>query len=233
MSSLQSHTKIPTHFSAFEGTWVVKWDRTTRKSITLIEADKNTNCALLNCWHWTGWIRQRILTTGDRLEGTVERPCHGASAPDGFEVGHDKKKKRKTSSSDLLVWSLLMYYKVIYTLRYINSVKKFKTISPTLWKLKIKKKNGQTKTPRGKVNISKTALFSMLKPTYQRWWWKRQKYKHTHRTGIMKKKKHCINSLYTCFQKCGFVHYSLYIMFSKAWHITLVQLLKWLEGCFN
>lgn len=159
MSSLQSHTKIPTHFSAFEGTWVVKWDRTTRKSITLIEADKNTNCALLNCWHWTGRIKQRILTTGDRLEGTAERPCHGGSTPDGFEVGHDKKRKRKTSSSDILVWSLLMYYKVIYTLRYINSVKKFKTISPTLWKKKKKKKLGKQKHHEAKLTCQRLRCF--------------------------------------------------------------------------
>ena len=158
VSSLQSHTKIPTHFSAFERTWVVKWDRTTRKSITLIEADKNTNCALLNCWHWTGWIKQCILTTGDRLEGTVERPCHGVSALDGFEAGHDKKNKRKTSSSDLLVWSLLMYYKVIYTLRYINSVKKFKTISPTL-NLKQKKKMVKQKHHEAKLTSQRLHCF--------------------------------------------------------------------------
>lgn len=49
VSSSQSHSQIPTQHCAFEGTQVLKRDRTAHKSITLIEDDKNTNCALLNC----------------------------------------------------------------------------------------------------------------------------------------------------------------------------------------
>lgn len=60
--------KYPHIFYPFEETRVLKWDRTARNSITLIEVDKNTNRALLNFWHWTGWIKPRILTTGDGLE---------------------------------------------------------------------------------------------------------------------------------------------------------------------
>ncbi len=135
VSSLQSHSEIPTQFNPFEGTLVLKWDRTTRKSLMLIEVDKNTNCALLNCWHWTGWIRQRILTTGDRLEGTADRPCHWGPAWDSLRPIRRRKKswfhllsrlthtwkKRTFKLWDILMWSLLMYYKVICTLRYINS----------------------------------------------------------------------------------------------------------------
>lgn len=77
----------PHTFTPFEGARVMKCDRATRRSITLIEIDKNTNCALLNCWHWTGWIRVRILTTGDRLEGTVGRPWREGADQEPSEIG--------------------------------------------------------------------------------------------------------------------------------------------------
>lgn len=71
----------------------------------------------------------------------MDRPCHGGSALDGvrFEivVKADTRKekvllhlllgsltqmvKRTFKLRDILVWSLLVYYKVIYTFRYINS----------------------------------------------------------------------------------------------------------------
>lgn len=83
-------------FSPFEGTQVLKRDRATHKSITLIEADKNTNCALLNCWHWTGWIRPSILTTGDGPEGRPERPERGGWGSRPLEDDWDWSADRET-----------------------------------------------------------------------------------------------------------------------------------------
>lgn len=74
-------------FAAFEGAQAMKCDRATRRSISLIGIDKNTDSALLNCWHWTDWIRLRILTTGDRLEGTVGRPLVWRSPAARFRLG--------------------------------------------------------------------------------------------------------------------------------------------------
>lgn len=60
----------------------------------------------------------------------------------------DEEKKRKFKLRDILVSSLLMYYKVTYTLRYINSVKTTLDIFTDFMKT-IKK--GKTKTSQGKI----------------------------------------------------------------------------------
>lgn len=88
--------------SPFEGPWALKWDRTTHKNVTLIEVDKNTNSALLNCWHCTGRIRQRILTTGDRQRGTVllrtDWLCHGWPGLDPYRIVETEERGTKSMS---------------------------------------------------------------------------------------------------------------------------------------
>ena len=90
----------PERLGAFEGTRVLKRDRTTHKSITLIEADKNTNCALLNCWHWTGRIRTRILTTGDGCREQWTRRVGDLDAH-GLGVEREMNKCMTSPSSHL------------------------------------------------------------------------------------------------------------------------------------
>lgn len=88
-------------FAAFEGARAMKCDRATRRSITLIGIDKNTDSALLNRWHWTGWIRLRIWTTGERLEETVGRPLAWRS-PAGRNVwGGARRRTWETLTSRL------------------------------------------------------------------------------------------------------------------------------------
>lgn len=106
-STLGKHCVIPAvtignlhTFAAFEGARAMKCDRATRRSITLIGIDKNTDSALLNCWHWTGWIRLRILTTGDRLEGTVGRPLAWRSPAASSEIGPKDRRGRLLLHTD-------------------------------------------------------------------------------------------------------------------------------------
>lgn len=149
--SLQHHDWNPHMFSPFEGTQVLKRDRATHKSITLIEADKNTNCALLNCWHWTGWIRPSINNrwrAGGKT-GASRKWRLGLQTIGGLRLEHRQTRKKwfilfpKGSKENVkivldrstVLYSCWLLQRQIYThFCHGFSQKKSKTISLTSWK---------------------------------------------------------------------------------------------------
>lgn len=170
-------------------------DRVTRRRIWLIGIDKNTDSALLNCWHWTDWIRLRILTTGDRREGTVGCPLarcglggnliHLVFVPHTHtKSNHWMKRKKENTPKLFIVFTGVGSYKPTDILNRKNlKIKLNKFLNTTNDKTKklAKKKKSGINTLEDKIHkvlcqhCSYTRLQSRVEMTWRRrHHWKRR-----------------------------------------------------------
>lgn len=142
------NTEIPTCSAPLKG--LKCWNEIAQpiRVSLLIEADKNTNCTLLNCWHWTGWIRPSInnrwraggKTGASRkwrvgLQTTRElRLEHRQGKNYSSYSQRETKKTLKLLNRSMVLYSCWLLQSQIYTLLSRIQSKKSKTISLTSWK---------------------------------------------------------------------------------------------------